>query len=57
LWAAVRPWQWPRIVALARNSRRATKALCNLLQADLASGLPPKEIVTLNKAEFSEAKR
>jgi adenosylhomocysteine nucleosidase len=57
LWSAVRPWQWPRILALARNSRRATKALCNLLQADLASGLPLKEIVTLNKAEFSEAKR
>lgn len=57
LWAAMRPWQWPRIVALARNSKRATKALCNRLQADLASGLPPKEIVTLNKAEFSEVKR
>ena len=24
LWAALRPWQWPRIAALARNSKRAT---------------------------------
>jgi len=57
LWAAVRPWQWPVVVALARNSKRATRALCNRLQADLAGGSPPKEVVTLNKAEFSEVKR
>jgi len=57
LWAAVRPWQWPGVVALARNSKLATEALCKRLQADLAGGLPPKEVVTLNKAEFSEVKR
>lgn len=57
LWAAVRPWQWARVVALAQNSKRATLALCNRLQADLAGGSPPKEIVTLNKAEFSEVQR
>ena len=57
LWAAVRPWQWARVAALARNSKRATEALCTRLQADLAGGSPPKEIVTLNKAEFSEAQR
>jgi adenosylhomocysteine nucleosidase len=56
LWAALRPWQWARIVALARNSKRATESLCNWLQKDLAGGLPPKEIVTLDRAEFSEAK-
>ena len=56
LWAALRPWQWPRIVALARNSKRATESLCNWLQKDLASALPPKEIVTLDRAEFSEVK-
>lgn len=57
LWAAMRPWQWARVAVLARNSKRATEALCNRLQADLASGSLPKEIVTLNKAEFSEVKR
>lgn len=57
LWAAVQPWQWPGVVALARNSKRAIKALCDRLHADLAGGLPPKEIVTLNKAEFLEVKR
>ena len=57
LWAAVRPWQWATVAALARNSKRATLALCNRLKADLAGGSPSKEIVTLNKAEFSEAQR
>jgi nucleoside phosphorylase len=57
LWAAVRPWQWSTVAALARNSKRATEALCKRLQADLAGGLPPKKVVTLNKAEFSEVKR
>jgi adenosylhomocysteine nucleosidase len=57
LWAALRPWQWPRIVELARNSRRAILALSDRLQKDLASTLPPKEIATLNRAEFSEVKR
>jgi hypothetical protein len=57
LWAAVRPWQWARIAALARNSKRATDALCSRLRSDLASALPPKEIVTLDRAEFLEVKR
>ena len=56
LWAALRPWQWARIVALARNSKRATESLCNWLRKHLASGLPPKEVVTLDRAEFSEVK-
>jgi adenosylhomocysteine nucleosidase len=57
LWAALRPWQWATVAVLARNSKRATLALCDRLKADLAGGSPPKEIVTLNKAEFSEVKR
>lgn len=57
LWAALRPWQWPRIAALARNSKRATHALCNRLRSDLASESPAKEIVTLDRAEFLEVKR
>jgi adenosylhomocysteine nucleosidase len=57
LWVAVRPWQWAGVAALARNSKRAAQALCNRLQVDLAGGSPAKEVVTLNKAEFSEVKR
>jgi adenosylhomocysteine nucleosidase len=57
LWAAVRPWQWARIGALARNSKRATKSLCNRLEKDFASGVQSKEIVTLSRAEFLEVKR
>ena len=56
LWAALRPWQWPRIAALARNSKRAIWALSDRLRKDLASGLQSKEIVTLNRAEFLEVK-
>jgi nucleoside phosphorylase len=57
LWAALRPWQWPRIAALARNSKRAIAALSDRLHQDLASALSPKEVVTLDRAEFSEVKR
>jgi nucleoside phosphorylase len=57
LWAALRPWQWARVAMLARNSKHAAEVLCNRLRNDLAGGLPPKEIVTLNRAEFSEVKR
>jgi adenosylhomocysteine nucleosidase len=56
LWASLRPWQWLRIAALARNSKHATDALCSRLRSDLASTLPPKEIVTLNRTEFLEVK-
>jgi len=56
-WAAVRPWQWMKVAALARNSRRATAALCERLRKDLAGGAQLKEIATLNRAEFLEAKR
>jgi len=56
LWAALRPWQWVRIAALARNSKRAISALSDRLRKDLAGGLQSKEIVTLNRAEFLEAK-
>jgi hypothetical protein len=57
LWAALRPWQWARVTALARNSRRATNALCDWLAKNLNSGLPAGEVVTLNTAELSAAKR
>jgi len=56
VWAALRPWQWVRVAVLAGNSRRATRALCGWLEKNLTAGLQAGEIVTLNRAEFSEAK-
>jgi adenosylhomocysteine nucleosidase len=32
LWAALRPWLWPRVAKLARNSSRASSALCDRLR-------------------------
>lgn len=56
MWAAMRPWQWVKIAALARNSRRAIAALSDRLQKDLASDSQSREVVTLNRTEFSEVK-
>jgi adenosylhomocysteine nucleosidase len=55
-WAALRPWQWAKVAALARNSRRATSALCQWLEQCLSAGLQTGEIVTLKRAEILEAK-
>jgi Nucleoside phosphorylase len=32
LFAAIRPWLWPRVLRLARSSNRATRALCEQLR-------------------------
>ena len=37
LYAALRPWLWPRVLGLARNSSRAAQALCNRLNLMLAN--------------------
>jgi nucleoside phosphorylase len=55
-WAALRPWQWAKVAALARNSRRATSVLCAWLERHLSAGLQTEEIVTLKRAEFLGAK-
>jgi adenosylhomocysteine nucleosidase len=39
LFAAVRPWLWPRVIRLARNRRRASRALCDWLQSAILT--PP----------------
>ncbi len=57
LWTALRPWQWAQVAALARNCNCATESLCNRLRNDLAAGWQSREVVTLNRAEFSEVKR
>jgi hypothetical protein len=50
-WAAVRPWQWTRIAALAGNSNRATRVLCAWLEKNLAASVTLPEVVTLERAE------
>lgn len=35
LFAAVRPWMWPQLAGLARNSARAANALCGALEQTL----------------------
>jgi adenosylhomocysteine nucleosidase len=57
LWAAIRPWQWTRVMALARNSKTAIRALCSRLEKDLATATPSREIATLSGAELLEVKR
>jgi adenosylhomocysteine nucleosidase len=56
LWAALHPWNWPAVLALGKNSRRATKSLCRWLQKDLAERQPHPGVVTLSRAELSEAR-
>ncbi len=51
-WAALRPQYWPRIIQLARHSRRATRALSEWLRKNLAGNLPPATVVTLSGAEY-----
>src|SRR6185437_251580 len=53
-WAAVRPWQWARVIALSRNSSRATRALCEWLEKNLFRNMLT-EVVTLDRAELPDA--
>jgi nucleoside phosphorylase len=55
-WVALRPWHWAKVAALARNSKRASRALCSWLAKNLTGRLQAEQVVTLNRAEFSEAK-
>jgi adenosylhomocysteine nucleosidase len=50
-WAAVRPWQWARVIALGRNSNKAMRALCEWLEK-LCGGSPEAEVVTLERAKL-----
>lgn len=61
LWAAMRPWQWGKVVALASNSGKAVQALCAWLAKNLTAAAQTgqrsqaSEVITLNTAELSEA--
>jgi adenosylhomocysteine nucleosidase len=49
-WAALRPWTWPRVIALGRNSNRATRELCDWLKAHVTTSLRPGRVVRLEPA-------
>ncbi|HKD80068.1 MAG TPA: hypothetical protein VKH81_10265 [Candidatus Angelobacter sp.] len=49
-WAALRPWRWAEVIVLGRNSSKATTALCEWLEKNLAADMPPAQIVTLNRS-------
>jgi adenosylhomocysteine nucleosidase len=53
-WAVVRPQNWIKIAALARNSARAAAALCDWLSRNLDEALQAAEVVTLENPEFSK---
>jgi adenosylhomocysteine nucleosidase len=50
LYAALRPWLWPRVLRLTRNSGRAAHALCNRLNLMIANatsqGAPTQDAPT-----------
>lgn len=55
-WALVRPWHWAKVATLAGNSSKATQALCAWLGKNLTGKMQSGQVVTLNRAELSEAK-
>ncbi|HWX56330.1 MAG TPA: hypothetical protein VN176_17205 [Verrucomicrobiae bacterium] len=34
-WVSLRPWHWPRTIALGRNTKKATQALCDWLSKNI----------------------
>jgi adenosylhomocysteine nucleosidase len=51
-WATVRPQWWPAVFRLARDSQRATRALCDWLEVHLTSNFVAPPVVTLEGADF-----
>jgi adenosylhomocysteine nucleosidase len=51
-WGAVRPQWWPATARLARDSRRARRALCAWLGKNLAGSVRAPAVVTLDGADF-----
>jgi adenosylhomocysteine nucleosidase len=50
-WAAVRPQWWPATIRLARDSRRATRALSDWLGKNLTGSFVAPAVVTLDGAD------
>lgn len=47
-WVSVRPQYWPAMISLGRNSRRATRALCDWLHANLGT-IRAAKVVTVGE--------
>jgi adenosylhomocysteine nucleosidase len=48
-WAAVRPWQWARVMKLGRNTNKAVRALCGWLEKNVLASRPRAEVVRLER--------
>jgi nucleoside phosphorylase len=55
VWAALRPWHWPAVFRLARNTSRATRALATWLRKNLNDNLLGPTLVTLKAGHFETA--
>ena len=53
VWTAVRPQYWRRTMALARNSRRASEALCDWLKQHLGDNIQPATVVRIERSVVS----
>jgi adenosylhomocysteine nucleosidase len=48
-WAAVRPWQWARVMKLGRNTNKAVKSLCEWLEKNVLTNRSREEVVRLER--------
>lgn len=48
-WVSMRPQHWPTMVALGRNSRWATRALCDWLRANLTANFRAAKVVAVGE--------
>jgi adenosylhomocysteine nucleosidase len=48
-WASMRPQYWPAMVALGRNSQRATRALCDWLRANVTADFRAAKVVAVGE--------
>ena len=48
-WVSVRPRYWRAMAALGQNSRRATRALCDWLRANLAGNLRAAKVIAVGE--------
>jgi nucleoside phosphorylase len=54
VWAALRPWQWARVMKLGSNAAKAARALCEWLEKSIPGGCGSADIVRLERAEFRD---
>jgi adenosylhomocysteine nucleosidase len=51
---ALRPWLWPQVIRLARNSSRASFALCHSLQTMIDATASPSDVHTVETSTAHE---